>query len=564
MIFFVCRNFLPQRGFEPSAFSRRDGDPTRFQPSFHSDWEFVEIEKMAQMIQVEQSVMSSNDVTSIMATFEVNDDLGLVLVPLDLFISTPTSICDAFQLQTRTITHDENLINVFVDNNVIYPSNLGMMDKLTETWTIKGESDEFLEKIINLLSTRATMLSFTLNQTKLKGDDSNLHFLAFIKPSAPSMTSLIDYLYIIKKDEKHSRKFAIELDIGPTIERWCRAVFGQDMTCIGGRLGVTSGEMFNPIFNWNVVVGILPCLPVTLLASLVYRASRKAKYRVEKKIETGEVTCLLGSRSIDIDDQREALSDLTRIAVTLSVEKCRRCGLLLRLDEFVPTCCCPDNKLRLLRQSSTQEQTTSFVANDDSELPDDIRQKILEFHRFTASGRVETVRLDENHRHSIDIDSNPRISISQVDVNVTDKTSHCSDRRQSLLTAPGSRRGSLASLDGARRNSLLVSGEGSRRGSLVEVWEACRRHPLTPSDGLQRNQPSGLPLGGDLRRESFINLQQREHSNSVGSDDRRSGDDYARNGTRRESDVTPSNNQRQSISQIQFELVGDEARLPEW
>ncbi|XP_050417707.1 uncharacterized protein LOC126831116 [Patella vulgata] len=351
----------------------------------------------AACIQVKQAGISEaeNDIKSMILTFDAIDNVGLVMVPMKMFIARPTAICDAFEYRSREIAHNKNLVNVFMETDTIQSSKLGKMDKLTQTWTVQCTSKEDLEDIIDRLSKRTTVLSLTLHRHILTGEDIDIPFVVFITPSSRGMTSLIKQLHEVMTTLPDNKRYAIELDFGPAVEQWAVGTMGQDMTCIGGRFGVTSGDLFNPAFKWNVTAGLLPILPIHLVAGLAYRASRKVKY-FEKTIQPDEIVAISGSRSREIDEQKETLADLIRIAVSLSIEKCTRCGFLLSSeDTSTQTCSCPydGNDVRNVRNANIA--TTSFTQSldkEDSELDDETKLKIADFHRMTP---VDQIVLDD-------------------------------------------------------------------------------------------------------------------------------------------------------------------------
>ncbi|XP_067663963.1 uncharacterized protein [Haliotis asinina] len=256
-------------------------------------------------------------------TFLAVPTAGIVVVPWRVFQTFPEIVHHQFRTVDREIVYDGD-INILMSAPSLTTSDRGYMEELTQSWVIQVSTDEELDIVTNRLSTYPSLLCVTLTIRNVMEDNSEIPMVIFVSPKANCMKILTAKLAGVKEGFGNGKKFAFELDLGPSLQQWGKTVLRREFLSVGGRVCVTSGAIFNHVFDWNNILGCVPCLPCGVIGSSAYRIHRKINYQ-DEILDTLQDIVIMGTKGLESSTQREAVYLLMQWIKVFRLYYCMDC-----------------------------------------------------------------------------------------------------------------------------------------------------------------------------------------------------------------------------------------------
>ncbi|XP_046553442.1 uncharacterized protein LOC124262893 [Haliotis rubra] len=256
-------------------------------------------------------------------TFLAVPTAGIAVVPWRVFQIFPEIVHPQFRTVDGEIVYDGD-INILMSATSLTTSDRGYMEDLTQSWVIQVSTDEELDTVTSRLSTFPSLLCVTLTIRNVMGDNSEIPMVIFISPEANCMKTFTAKLTGVKEGFGNGKKFSFELDLGPSLQQWGKTVLRREFLSVGGRFCVTSGVIFNHVFDWNNILGCLPCLPCGVIGSSAYRIHRKINYQ-DEILDTIQDIVIMGTKGLDSSTQREAVYLLMQWIKVFRLYYCMDC-----------------------------------------------------------------------------------------------------------------------------------------------------------------------------------------------------------------------------------------------
>ncbi|XP_046375089.2 uncharacterized protein LOC124148163 [Haliotis rufescens] len=256
-------------------------------------------------------------------TFLAVPTAGIVVVPWRVFQIFPEIVHPKFRTVDDEIVYDGD-VNILMSAASLSTSDRGYMEELTQSWVIKVSTEEELDTVTGRLSAFPSLLCVTLTIRNVMEDNSEIPMVIFISPEANCMKNLTSKLADVKEGFGNGKKFSLEVDLGPSLQQWGKTVLRREFLSVGGRFCVTSGAIFNHVFDWNNILGCVPCLPCGVIGSSAYRIHRKINYQ-DEIFDTIQDIVIIGTKGLDLSTQQEAVYLLMQWIKVFRLYYCMDC-----------------------------------------------------------------------------------------------------------------------------------------------------------------------------------------------------------------------------------------------